>query len=240
MIDAHKIGRWDWQCLCPAMSGAEPCTGSKRLGNVRSGLMLALGSDADGAGAGGAEIGEDVAEQVAGDDDVETVGVHDEVRREDVDVVFVNCDVGEVGGHCLRRAGPSRAWKWRCVALGGRGQVLLGTALGQVEGVLQDPVHTGAGHHCFLDARFRGRCLRRSFRRCWSIRLQYFRGRRRSRRRRERGQPTGRCTPGSELDGAQADVLVKAPAELQQAAPERNVVGNNLGPTDGTEKDRVE
>jgi hypothetical protein len=36
--------------------------------------------DADGAGAGGAEVGENVAEQVAGHDDVEPVGVHHEVR----------------------------------------------------------------------------------------------------------------------------------------------------------------
>ena len=60
---------------CPAMSGAEPCTGSNTDGNLRSGLMLPRRRDADGAGAGGAEVGQDVAEQVRGDHDVEAVGL---------------------------------------------------------------------------------------------------------------------------------------------------------------------
>ncbi len=58
-------------------------------GEAAFGVDVAGGSDADGAGAGGAEVGEDVAEEVGGYDDVEAVGVEDEVRGEDVDVIFV-------------------------------------------------------------------------------------------------------------------------------------------------------
>ena len=73
-------------------------------------IDVAGGSDADGSGAGGAEVGEDVAEEVGGDDDVEAVGVEDEVRGEDVDVVLVPGDGGEVFGTSRARARPSRAW----------------------------------------------------------------------------------------------------------------------------------
>ncbi len=38
----------------------------------------------------------------------------------------------------------------------------------------------------------------------------------------------------------QVDVLVEAAAELEQAAPQRHVVGHDLGPADGAEEDRVE
>ena len=57
----------------PAMSGAEPCTGSNSDGNVRSGLMLADGAMPIVPVHGRAEVGQDVAEQVRADDDVEAV-----------------------------------------------------------------------------------------------------------------------------------------------------------------------
>ena len=57
----------------PAMSGAEPCTGSNSDGKFALRIDVAGRRDADGAGAGRAEIGQDVAEQVRGDDHVEPV-----------------------------------------------------------------------------------------------------------------------------------------------------------------------
>ena len=42
---------------------------------------------------GGAEVGQDVAEQVRADDDVEQSGTLHEVRGQDVDVVLVDADV---------------------------------------------------------------------------------------------------------------------------------------------------
>ena len=73
----------------PAMSGAEPCTGSNIEGYSRSGLMLADGAMPIVPAHGRAEVGEDVAEQVGADDDVEPVGMLHEMRRQDVDVVLV-------------------------------------------------------------------------------------------------------------------------------------------------------
>ena len=89
---AHQIWPMGLAMPLPAMSGAEPWTGSKRLGNLRSGLMLPLGAMPMVPVQAGSEVGQDVAEQVAGDDDVEPVGVHDEVRGQDVDVVLVHGD----------------------------------------------------------------------------------------------------------------------------------------------------
>ena len=45
------------------------------LGTFLSRLTMALGAMPMGAGAGGAEVGLDVADEVAGDDEVEPVGV---------------------------------------------------------------------------------------------------------------------------------------------------------------------
>ena len=44
--------------------------------------------------AGGPEVGEDVAEQVGADNDVEPVGMHHEMRSQNVDVILVGLDVG--------------------------------------------------------------------------------------------------------------------------------------------------
>jgi hypothetical protein len=52
--------------------------------------MLAEGRDADGAGAGRPEVGQDVAEQVGADHHVEPVRVLHEMGGEDVDVELVD------------------------------------------------------------------------------------------------------------------------------------------------------
>jgi hypothetical protein len=63
------------------MSGAEPWT---------------AGRQADASGDGGGQVGEDVAEQVVGDDHVEAGGVGGQEDRGRVDVEVVDGDVGEL------------------------------------------------------------------------------------------------------------------------------------------------
>ena len=72
----------------PAMSGAEPCTGSNKRG-ILFRVDVAARCDTDRAGAGRTEIGQDVAKQVGGDHHVEPVRVQHEMRRQDIDVVLV-------------------------------------------------------------------------------------------------------------------------------------------------------
>jgi hypothetical protein len=72
----------------PAMSGAEPCTGSNSDGNALR-VDVGRGRDADGAGAGGAEVGQDVAEEVGATTTSNQSGMQHEVRGQDVDVELV-------------------------------------------------------------------------------------------------------------------------------------------------------
>src|SRR5271166_3303249 len=66
------------------MSGAEPCTGSNKLGKRRSGLMLPLGAiPIVPVHAGPRSERMSHAEEVARHDDIEPVGVHHEVRSQD-------------------------------------------------------------------------------------------------------------------------------------------------------------
>ena len=64
----------------PAMSGAEPCTGSNSDGKLRSGLMLPDGAMPMVPVQAGPEVGEDVAEEVGGHDDIEPIRVEHEMR----------------------------------------------------------------------------------------------------------------------------------------------------------------
>ena len=68
----------------PAMSGAVPCTGSNRPRPVR-GIDVGGRGDAHAADELGGQVGEDVAEQVARDDDVELGWVLDQLHRRSVD-----------------------------------------------------------------------------------------------------------------------------------------------------------
>ena len=73
----------------PAMSGAEPCTGSNSDGKSRSGLMFAEGAMPIVPHTGRPEVGQDVAEQIRADYDIEPIGVEHEMRGENVDVELI-------------------------------------------------------------------------------------------------------------------------------------------------------
>ena len=73
-------------------------------------IDVARRRDADGAGAGRAEIGEDVAEQIGADHDVEPVRMQHEIRGEDVDVVLVPLHLRDSSSPSPPRARPNTAW----------------------------------------------------------------------------------------------------------------------------------
>ena len=85
------------------MSGAEPCTGSNIEGKSPDGVDVPARGEADAAGDGGGEVGEDVAEEVVGDDHVEALGLGDEEDRRGVDVQVVGGDLGVLRGRPCRR-----------------------------------------------------------------------------------------------------------------------------------------
>ena len=110
--------------------------------------------DADGAGAGGAEIGEDVAEQIGADHDVEPIGMQHEVRGEDVDVILVPLHFRIVLRHRLHALVPIGHRDRDAVGFGRRGQVLLRSRLRQIEREFQDTVDANARHHRLLRHEF--------------------------------------------------------------------------------------
>src|SRR5690606_385155 len=93
------------------------------------------GGDADAAGDGRGEVGDDVAEEVVGDDDVEAGRVGDEVDRRGVDVDVVGGDVGVLLGHPAEDVGPQVAREGQHVVLVDQRQLLAGAGLGAGEGV---------------------------------------------------------------------------------------------------------
>ena len=105
----------------PAMSGAEPCTGSNMLGTVRVGVDVAAGGQADATGDGRRDVGDDVAEEVVGDDDVEPAGVGGQEDRGRVDVQVVGADLGELAPRPPRRCGATggRRGSARCACAPG-------------------------------------------------------------------------------------------------------------------------
>ena len=110
-----------------------------RGGAVR--VDVARGSEADAAGDGGGEVGDDVAEQVVRDDHVEPrrVGGQEDHRRVHVDVV--DRDVRELRRHGLDEPPPERSGVDQHVGLVDQGELLAGPALGPRERVAHDPLH---------------------------------------------------------------------------------------------------
>ena len=96
-IAADRIAAVGSAFCLPAMSGALPCTGSNMLGAVRSGLMLALAARPMPPATAAPSDGQDVAEHVVGDDDVEPLRLGEQVDRGRVHVAVLGGHLGEVG-----------------------------------------------------------------------------------------------------------------------------------------------
>ena len=78
------------------MSGADPCDGLEEAVPLAD---VARRREAEATDRGGAEVGEDVAEHVLGDDHVEPRGPLHEVEGRGVDVRRLELDVGVSGRH---------------------------------------------------------------------------------------------------------------------------------------------
>ncbi len=92
IIAADQICPTGLAIPCPAMSGAEPCTGSNSEGKSPVGLMLPDGAMRS-CPCRPAEVREDIAEEVRGHHHVEPVRMQHEMRGQDVDVELVDLEV---------------------------------------------------------------------------------------------------------------------------------------------------
>ena len=129
----------------PTMSGAEPCTGSNRDGSGAGGVEVRRGRPPDAAGHRAGEVGEDVAEQVVGDDDVVATGVRDEMDARRVDVVVRGLDIGVLGCDGIERALPEVAREGEHVRLVHQREMVTVAGAGEVEREAHAALDTEAG-----------------------------------------------------------------------------------------------
>ena len=195
--------------------------------------------DSDGPRACRAEIGEDVAKQVGCHHHIKALRTEHKARGQDIDVVFVGAHLGVMTSHGFHPLVPVRHADRDPVGLGRRGQVLLRPALGKLEGVLQDAIHAAACEDRFLQHRFALRSLKQAathgrilalgvFTHDHHVDVAHLAIR----------QRTGHA--GHEADWAQVNVLVELAPELEQRAPQRDVVGHLLRPAHRAKEDRIE
>ena len=221
----------------PAMSGAE----HRRVG-ARS-VDVAARRQADAAGDRAREVGDDVAEQVVGDDHVEALRVGGQVDHDRVDVAVVGGDVGVLLRHLLEEPPPHGAGVDQHVGLVDEGELLARALLRAGEGVADDPLDAEGGVDRHLGGDLgRGADAQRAA--VAGVRAlgaladdhevdvtlaQHRVGERRGRAR-------------VEARGAEVDVVVELEAQLEQQAPledaRRQVRVVRLA-ADGAEQDRV-
>ena len=185
----------------------------------------------------GAEVAQDVAEQVGADHHVEPVGVLDEVGAQDVDVELGRRHVRVVPGDRGEAFVPVGHGDGDAVGLGGAGEVLAGPGAGELEGVADDAVGAGAGEDALLGGELTVGALEHAAADGGVLAFRVLaddeevdlgRG--------AAGEGGGNA--GHELAGADVDVLVEGAADGDEQAPQGHVVGDG-GPADGAEEDGV-
>ncbi len=104
-------------------------------------VEVAAGREPDAAGDRGGEVGEDVAEQVVGDDHVEALRLGDQEDGRGVDVQVVGGDVGELLADPGDGALPQAAGVHEHVGLVHQREVVARAGGGATERVADDPLH---------------------------------------------------------------------------------------------------
>ena len=124
------------------------------------------------------------------------------------------------------------------VGLGRRGQMPAGAAAGQLEGVAHDPVGAAAGEHRLLHRQFGVGALVQPAADLGILALAVL--------AHDQIVDVARLAPGEragqafeQAHGAQVDILLEAPADRDQQAPERDMVGH-AGKADRAEEDGIE
>ena len=102
----------------------------------------------------GAEVGDDVAEQVVGDNHLELAGIEHHVHRQCVDVIVRGGDPRELRDEFLEHALPQGVSLRHRVAFVGHAHLCQPVGLGILERVTHDPVHAFISVDLFLDRHF--------------------------------------------------------------------------------------
>lgn len=127
-------------------------------------MDVAGGSEAESTSELGGEVGDDVAEKVIGNDDVELARIADELHGEGVDVKVAGLDVGIFGADGFENALPEVAGEGHSVGFVGHAKTsafasATANATSVFEGVAKDAFDAFAGIDVFLGGDFVGRSL---------------------------------------------------------------------------------
>ena len=143
----------------PGDVGRRAVDGLEHGGAGAGGVQVGARGEPDPPGYRAAEVGEDVAEEVVGDDHVVLLRRLHEVDAGRVDVVVRRGDVGVLRLHLVEGALPEIAGEGEDVGLVHQGEVLARAALGQVEGEAHGALHAHAGVDAALGGHLVGRAL---------------------------------------------------------------------------------
>ncbi len=204
------------------------------------GVDVAAGGDAHAALDDAAEVGDDVAEHVRGDDHVVELGVLDDPHAAGVDVVVVFFDVGIFLADLLERAPPEVVAE-DDVRFGDERDLLafgVVALLAELEGVTNATLASAAG----VESGLRGDFVRRAFvQKALDAAVEVL------------GVFAdddevdvvgafvfeGRLDAGKKFHRAEVDVLVEAEAEVEEELAFEDA-GGDIGVADGAEEDGVE
>ena len=180
---------------CPGDVGSRTVHRLEHAGERAVGVDVARGRQADAAADRAGQVGEDVAEEVVRDDDVESSRVGDEEDRRGVDVQVVDRDIGILGRHRVDRALPERPGEDEHVGLVHERELLARASGCRGERVAHDALDPERGVDGHLVRDLVRACRRGSRRRCRRTGPPCPRGRRRSRPR--PGRRAGSRRPGT-------------------------------------------
>ena len=127
----------------------------RRIGS--GGVDIAAGGQTDSATDGGGEVGDDIAEQVVGDDDVEASRIGDHINRGRINVLIGHLDIRVLGTDLGHHARPQTAREGQHVGLVDQCQVFAPLAR-QSERIPHHPVDAERG----VEADLRGHLVRGS------------------------------------------------------------------------------
>jgi len=201
-------------------------------------IDVARRRNADGPGAGRAEIGENIAEQVGSDDHIKAIRLKHEQRGENIDVILVPFNVGEILRHGFDALVPERHGDGDAVRLGGGGEMLLRRLACELEGEFQHAIDADARHHRFLHHDF---TLGAGEHAAANRRILAFGVLAHDPEVDIAGFAIGerRGHAGHQPHRAKIGVLIEFAAKLNERTPQRNVIGHLGRPADCPEEDRV-
>ncbi len=205
-----------------------------RLEERRSGpgrVQVRRGGPPDPAGDRPTEVGEDVAEEVVGDDDVVPLGSLDEVDARGVDMVVAGRHLGVVRRDLVEGPLPEVTRERQDVGLVHEREVTAGPRLGEIERVPHTPLDAEAGVHRSLRRDLTGRVLAEEAAlprvRALGVLADHD----------HVDAVVERARPGDERPQVHEEVELEAEPQEQAALDD---AGRHLGSADRTEQDRVE